>query len=212
MARRRFTAWGLECLLLAAILSGVLVGCGTTAKQIQMKLQTEKTGVFTEVKAGEALPKGFADLTIKANIKTHLEGYYMGESNNSLHGKSAYPFVINIDGQAAAWYAEGARDSKPEYGKDGRTSRDPEAGEGIKYAIEKRIRLSAGNHRVFLGLPEEDYFVEVEIILKEGESSVLEFKPLYRTKRIPTRIPTFLKGIEKYEVYLNEVPCPRPDA
>jgi hypothetical protein len=44
----------------------------------------------------------------------------------------------------------------------------------------------------------------VVISLKEGEASTLEFKPIYRTKKIPMRIPTFLKGIDKYEVFLND--------
>ena len=206
MKRRRIIARALGGLLLPAILSAALAGCGTTAKQIRMKSQTETTGVFSEVNTVTTLPKGFADLVIKANIKTHSEGYYIGESNNSLHGKPVYPFMINIDGQAAAWNAAGAPESKPMYENDGLTSRDPEAGEGIKYAIEKHIRLTAGNHKIFFGLPEENYFMEVKINLKGGESSVLEFKPLYRTKRFPTRMPTFLKGINQYEASLNGVP------
>lgn len=191
--------WFLTSIVLIA-----LVGCGTAAKQIQMKSQSEKTDVFTEIKAGEPIPKGSAELIIKANIKTHIEGYYIGESKESLHGKQAYPFLINIDGQAVVWNTEGVKDSKPKYDKDGKTSRDPEAGEGIKYTLEKNFRLTTGTHRVFFGLPEDKYSVEVEITLKEGASSVLEFRPIYRTKRIPTRIPTFLEGINKYEVFLND--------
>ena len=56
---------------------------------------------------------------------------------------------------------------------------------------------------MFFGLPEENYSTEVEIFLKEGETSTVEFTPIYRTKKLPTRISTFLKGIDKYEVFLN---------
>jgi hypothetical protein len=63
--------------------------------------------------------------------------------------------------------------------------------------------LTAGTHKVFFGLPEHNYSTEVEISLKEGETGTLEFKPIYRTKRIPARIPTFLKGIYRYAVFLN---------
>jgi hypothetical protein len=187
-----------------AILTGLsLLGCGTTAKDIQARSQSEKTDIFTEVKDGGTIPKGFADLIIKANIKTHIEGYYILESQESQHGKLQYPFLVNIDGQTARWEVVGIKDVKPAYTADGKTSRDPEAREGFKYVLEKKIRLHAGSHRVFFGLPEDNYSTEVEISLKEGEMSTLEFKPIYRTKEIPTRIPTFMKGIDKYKVFLN---------
>ena len=188
-----------------AILTGLsLPGCGTTAKEIQMRSQSEKTDIFMEVKDGGTIPKGFADLVIKANIKTHIEGYYILESKESAHGKQKYPFLVNIDGQAARWEVEGIKDIKPAYNADGKTSRDPEAREGFKYVLEKKIRLNAGSHRVFFGLPEDKYSTEVEISMKDGEMSILEFKPIYRTKKIPTRIPTFLKGIDKYVVLVND--------
>jgi predicted small secreted protein len=185
------------------LLAGVLAGCSTAAKNIQVKSQSVKTNVFTEVRGSDSVPKGFVELTIKTNIKTHIEGYYILESSESLHGKEKYPFLVNIDGQAARWEVGGIKDINPAYEADGNTSRDPEAREGFKYVLEKKIQLNAGSHRVFFGLPEENYSTEVEISLKEGEINTLEFKPIYRTKKIPTRIPTFLKGIDKYEVFLN---------
>lgn len=192
--------------IVLAVLGIALAGCGTAAQEIKMKSQSERTDVFVEGKDGEATPKGYVDLTIKANIKTHLEGYYIGESKESLHGKPGYPFLINIDGQAAIWKVTGAKETTPKYDKDGKTSRDPEAGTGMKYALDKKVRLRAGSHKVFFGLPEDKYSIEVEISLKEGETTTLEFKPIYRTKRIPTRIPSFLEGINKYEVFLNGNP------
>jgi hypothetical protein len=56
---------------------------------------------------------------------------------------------------------------------------------------------------VFFALPDDDYFIEADVTVKEGEQAVLEFKPVYKYKTFPTRIPTFLKGIKQYEVYLN---------
>lgn len=188
-----------------AILTGLsLFGCGATAKKTRMQSQSEKTAIFTEAKDESTIPKGFAEITIKANIKTHIEGYYILESKESRHGKKKYPFLINIDGQAARWEVEGIKDVKPAYAADGKTSRDPEAREGFKYVLEKKIRLKAGSHRVFFGLPEDKYSTEVEISLKDGETSMMEFKPIYKTKSMPARIPTFMKGIDKYEVFLND--------
>lgn len=191
-------------LLFSIVLAVFIVsGCGVAAREILTKSQSEKADVFTEVSGDSPLPKGFADLIIKANIKTHREGYYMLESRASLHGKEKYPFIVNIDGQAVRWEAAGIRNEKPRYDPGGKTSLDPEAGDGMKYVLERKVRMAVGSHSIFLGLSEENYFVEVELLLREGETSTLEFRPVYRTKRIPRRIPSFLQGIEKYEVFLN---------
>jgi hypothetical protein len=162
-----------------------------------------RTDVFVEVKDGEPITEGFADLIITANIKTPLAGYYMLASKRSLHGEPGYPFLINIDGQAVVWKSEGVLDSKPAYDKDGKTSLDPEAREGMKYTLNKKVRLRAGSHRIFFGLTEENYYLTVDFVLKDGDSSILEYKPIYRYKTLPQRIPTFLKGVSRYEVFLN---------
>lgn len=185
------------------VMSLVLIGCGATATTIKQKTQNERVGVFTEIKNAEAPAKGFAVLTIKATIKTPLAGYYLLESKDSIHGKPGYPFLINIDGQAQVWTVDGQKESLPLYDKEGKTSRNPDAGEGIKYVMEKKIQLRPGKHKVFLGLSADDYFTEVELTLMEGDSASLEFKPVYKYKTRPTRIPDFKKGIKEYEVYLN---------
>jgi hypothetical protein len=88
---------------------------------------------------------------------------------------------------------------------DGKTSRDPEAGEGMKYVLEKIIRLAAGSHKVFFGLPDEPYSTIVDISVKSGGLYMLEFKPHYWYKELPTRIPTFLKGVNKFEIMFKEI-------
>jgi hypothetical protein len=71
-----------------AILTGLsLPGSGITAKVIQARSQSEKADILTEVKDGGIISKGFSELTITANIKTHIEGYYILASKESLHGK-----------------------------------------------------------------------------------------------------------------------------
>jgi hypothetical protein len=187
----------------AALLAIALAGCGTTSKEIHSKSQSQRTDVFVEIKSGETLPKGFAKLLMKANIKTPLAGYYISESKASLHGKPGYPFLVNIDGQAVLWKVDGVTESRPAYDNDSKTSHDPEAKEGMKYVLEKSVRLRAGQHRIFLGLPEENYSTSVDIVLKDGEEALLEYKPIYRYKTFPVRMPTFLKGIDRYEVFLN---------
>jgi hypothetical protein len=186
-------------------MSIVLIGCGVTTNIINQKTQNARTDVFTEMKNNDSPAQGFVTLAIKATIKTPLEGYYLFESKDSMFGKPSYPFVINIDGQAAVWKVDGGKEILPSYDKDGMTSHDPEAGEGIKYVLEKKIQLRAGTHKVFLGLSNDDYFKELEIKLQEGKTFTLEFKPIYKYKTQPTRIPAFKKGIKGYEVYLNNM-------
>lgn len=153
----------------------------------------------------EAAPSGYADLLITANIKTHLEDFYLGESKTSAHGKEVYPFLFNIDGQAVLSKVEGKKHELPKC-VDGKTSRDPEAGEDIKYVLNKKIRLRAGSHKVFFGLPEDDYYREIVINVKEGEAQLLEFKPVYKYKTNPTRIPTYTKGVNHYDILVNGNP------
>jgi len=198
----------LACYISIAVLGIAFAISEATAneKEIMSKSQSDRTDVFSEVKDEGMPPKGFVDLVIKASIKTHLEGYYILESRESLHGKQGYPFLINIDGQAAIWKIDGLKDTKPPYDKDGKTNPDPESGEGVKYFLEKKVRLTAGSHRIFFGLPEENYSKNFDITLKEDEVYVLEFKPTYKYKTRPYRIPTFLKGIKHYTVSLYKIP------
>ena len=202
-------------LVLSFITVIILIGCGVTSKEIRAKTQSERTDVFREVKTEEALPRGFADVVIKASLKTHLEGHYPIESKESQHGKPEYPFVLNIDGQAVIWKVVRQKESRPKYHEKGQAIADPEAGEGMKYVLEKKIRLAAGSHRIFFGLPSDDYALEANLILKEGGPYILEFKPVYKSKKGRysmhkserfKRVETFMKGIKKYELFLDGSP------
>ena len=190
-----------------AILVGLyLTGCGATAKEIQMKSQSEKINVFKEIKAGEAVPRGFVDMVIKASIKTHAEGLYPLEPKEQFHGNPDYPFLINIDGQADIWKVKGITDDTPLYDERGKTRTDPEAGNGVKYILDKKIRIAAGPHRIFFGLAAEGITKKFEVTLKDGEKYVLQLKPVYEYTIHPYRIPSFLEGVKDYEVFLNGAP------
>ncbi len=189
---RRFNSY-IAGILFAAL---VLTACATSRK-IQEEAQGGRTDVFKEVSVKETIPPGYADVEIRAHIKTPLEGYYTFEPGY-LYGQG-YPFVINVDGQAAVWRVKGVTNIKTGYKiVDGR-KHDPEAGEGMMYVLEKRIRLAAGMHTVFLGLPEEPYYVTTDIAVTSGGSYVLEYKPRYphKSRLYP---PTFLAGIRYYDV------------
>jgi hypothetical protein len=159
---------------------------------------TEKGNVFEELKNSDSIP-GWSLLIIRASIKTPREGYYLFESKHSLHGKSEYPFIFNVAGQGVTWMAKGTPDTQK------RTvdfKRNPEGGEGVKYLLEKRIKLKPGRYKIYLGLTEENFQKEMNINLIEGKTSILEFKPVYR--RDGTSGYTFYKGIHDFKVYFNE--------
>lgn len=192
--------------LSAGLLFLMLAGCRTAAKEIQMKSHSKKTDVFREVKAGETVPKGFVDMTIRASIKTHAEGQYPLEPKEQFHGNLDYPFLINIDGQAAIWKVSGSTDDTPLYDEGGNRRTDPEAGKGVKYILDKKIRIAAGPHRIFFGLAAESVTKKIEVTLKDGEIYVLQLKPVYEYTIHPYRIPSFLEGVKDYEVFLNGAP------
>jgi|OpeIllAssembly_1097287.scaffolds.fasta_scaffold158867_1 hypothetical protein len=191
--------------VVTAVISMCLIGCGTSAKEIQMKSQSERADVFREVKAGEPIPKGFVAMAIKASIKTHSDGHYPLEPKEQFHGNPDYPFLVNIDGQAAMWKINGSVDDTPLYDENGKIRTDPEAGRGVKYILDKKVGITAGPHKIFFGLLAEGFSKEFEVPLRDGEIYVLELKPVYQYTRHPYRIPSFLEGIKDYEVFLNGV-------
>jgi len=176
-----------------------LLGCGAVSREITLRSQSDRTDVFKEAQGGEPIPREFADLTIKSSIKTHFEGHYLLESKRSLHGKAGYPFVINIDGQAATWKVDGQKENSPTYDQEGK--RFPEGGEGMRYNLEKKILLQAGSHKIFFGLPEEKLSLQFELALKAGDSNVLEFRPVYQRRGKQPR--HFFHGVSTCEVLLN---------
>ncbi len=181
-----------------AVLIG-LGGCGGAAKQIRAKPQSMATDVFTEIKDQQPPPKETVDLTIKASIKTPPEGYYLLESRPSREKKDGYPFELNIDGQEIVWKVEGKSEITPRWDENGRII--PEGGQGIRYFLDKKIRLKPSFHHVVFGLPDENYFTEVKVSLREGEPHTLEFQPVYVMGRKHHR--SFYHGIKSYDSYLD---------
>jgi hypothetical protein len=185
------------CLSLA-LLTG-LGGCETTGKQTTGKAQIMSTGVFSEVQGDELPPQGNVDLVIKASIKKHVKGHYLLEPKTIPEGKDGYPFLLNIDGQAIAWKVEGKLEVTPRYNENGR--RMPEGGKGNRYVLDKKIRLKPGPHHVLFGLMDEDYYTEFDISLRDGESHVLEFRPIYAKGRKGYK--DFYHGIKNYRIFLD---------
>lgn len=190
-------------LLVASVAGVLLAGCVTTSQFMKARSQGARSDVFEEVGEKDTVRRGYALLEIRAGIKTHTEGFYLLESRDSLHGKKGYPFVLNIDRQAVVWKVDGREETTPIYFEKG--GRNPEGGTGVRYEIRKKIRLAAGSHRVFFGLPEEDYYREFDVTLMEGKSYTLAFEPVYKKQRRDTR--RFLSSLDWLEKDMTET-CP----
>ena len=176
--------------VLLVSLAVIFSNCGATQEEIRPQSVTEREGIFQEIAAAEGPPTGFADVVIKASLKTHLPGEGpLLESADSPHGGPFYTFVLNVDGQAVTWKVPGQRENIPLR----RDRHSPEEGDGMKYGLEKRIRLRAGTHRIFFGVSEEDHSKTVTVNLQEGKSYTLEFYPIYQTFKLGH--PSFRKGL-----------------
>ncbi|MBU4447923.1 MAG: hypothetical protein KKD99_04990, partial [Proteobacteria bacterium] len=183
-------------LLLAFVF--LAANCGAAREQIRTQSLTEREGVFQEVTTVDEPPPGFADVVVRASLKTHLSGEgALLECKNSPHGGPFYHFTLNIDGQAVTWKVPGLRENLPVV-KD-RHSQDE--GDGMKYGLEKRIRLRAGTHRIFFDVPEENYAKTVTVNLQDGKSSTLEFQPTY--PRYKWGHPAFRLGFLGFNALFN---------
>jgi hypothetical protein len=198
--------------LVVSVAGVLLAGCVTTSQFMTARSQGARFDVFEEVGEKDTVSREYVLLEIRASIKTHVEGYYPIESKDSIHGKKGYPFVLNIDGQAVVWKVDGQEDTIPIHFEKG--GRNPEGGTGVRYEIRKKIRLAAGAHRVFFGLPAEDYYREFDVMLTAGRTYALTFVPVYK-QRIPNlqRIPgirRFTNGFDRYEKAWTEI-HPEPE-
>lgn len=185
-------------LILTLSLAIFFANCGASREQIRTQSITWCEGIFCEVNTPDGPPTGFADVVIKASIKTHLSGKgTLLESGSSPHGGPFYHFTVNVDGQAVTWKVPGQPENLPVV-KD----RDsPDEGDGMRYTLEKKIRLRAGTHQIFLGVREKNTAKTVIVNLREGASATLEFRPIY--PRYKQGHPAFRLGFLGFNVRLN---------
>ena len=183
--------------LVIVILISAVARCGLATKKIKLKSQSEKTDFLIEVNEEGIPAKGYVDLLIKTSIKTHLEGYYFMEPRKTFHGQEGYPIVMNIDGQAITWKLKGQKETIPRE----KGTNNPKEGQGMRYRINKRIRLAPGLHKIFFGFPGEKIYKEINLTLMEDNVNILEFKPIYLTRGGTTR--SFLNEVHRGEMIFN---------
>lgn len=177
----------------------VMSGCANSSALIRASNTSTRGDVFEELSNGGLVPPGYADLRIASSLKTHKPGIY---SAKDIHGTSDYKLLLNIDGQAVQLQGSlHEENSEP-------SGRDAEAGEGIRYRFNKKLRLKAGTHKVVLAIPADDLAIEREITLTEGSSNSLVLEPAYRQtpgKRRPDfyGVTSYKEGIKGIWLVLN---------
>jgi hypothetical protein len=184
---------------LALVLAFVILAanCGAAREQIRTQSKTLCEGIFCEVNTPDGPPPGYADVVIKASLKTSLSGEYRLESGSSPHGGPFYHFTVNVDGQAVTWKVPGQRENLPVVkGQD-----SPDEGDGMRYTLEKKIRLRAGPHQIFFGVREKTTAKTMIVDLREGALSTLEFRPVY--PRYKHGHPSFRLGFLGFNEVFN---------
>jgi hypothetical protein len=189
---------GMVALTMAALWAA---GCTQAVRNADVVYETGARGVFVEVTDSPA-EAGKVDLILRISIKTHPQGFYLLESDKSLHGRPGYPFIVTIDGQTAVWRIDGQAEATPKY--DAAGIRTPEGGEGRRYVLEKRLRLMEGAHKIEIDLPEEPYAQKIKVTLETREKPyLLDLSPVYR--RSGKQLPTFLNGISRLDPFMDSV-------
>ena len=70
------------------------LGCNGGKNIIQGKAISERNDIFTEIQTENIPAKGFSDLLIRAQIKTHVEGYYFLEFEGVLSWKAQVSIYV----------------------------------------------------------------------------------------------------------------------
>jgi hypothetical protein len=149
-------------------------GCVTTGKNTARENTSGASGIFTE-SSGRCATGGRPVLTITASVKKHRPGVFLMDD----HAKSGFRMILDMDGQSVSWNMEGREEKTPVYDEGGRKRSDPEAGDGVRYNIEKKIQVTPGLHKVKISLPDEPREYGFELMIKGGADNILEIKPVY---------------------------------
>ena len=188
----------IRALLLAWI---TLAGCAGNTELLRQAELPERSNIFTIVTTATSPERGYADLTIRASVKTHHAALF--PRGKDPHGTSDYQLLVNIDGEPLRIYGaptieEGSSDAE----------RHPEAGSGTRYLFRAHVRLPAGSHRVIVALPGDRVAVQHDIRLDEMTDTLLEVVPSYYSDRRQlgpgsAGATSFREGISGLELAVN---------
>jgi|WetSurMetagenome_2_1015567.scaffolds.fasta_scaffold40418_2 hypothetical protein len=187
--------------IIIVLLVLLFLACSGTKNLIEEKMISSRTDVFTEITGESQPPDWVSDVLIKAQVKTHSARHYPWQEKGLPADNLKFRYLFNVDGQAVIWDVAGKEEDTPVYDENGKRTFD--GGKGIKYCLEKRIRLRSGPHNVFLALPGENVISQAEITIEPGIQYKLEYKPIYDWDHLHHR--SFRHGIGGFEVFFNSI-------
>ncbi|GAM07913.1 hypothetical protein OR1_00182 [Geobacter sp. OR-1] len=178
----------------------IFAGCATSL--CKQAATSSRSDVFIEVSDSTPVAAGESELSMSASLKTHREFDCPINPEHS-HGTPDYRLLINIDGQALPITGEFKEENLT-----GSSIGDPESGIGIRYTFRKRLRLSAGQHRLIVSLPDDGIAVTRDIQLDAKSVNSLGIEPVYNLRsgaRRSAALPAacFNEGIKSIRLNLN---------
>jgi hypothetical protein len=188
-----------KLIIIIFMASFIISGCAPN--KIAIMSVEGRNDVFQNAAYNEQVPVGFAVLTIVSTLKIRESGGFLW--SKPPHGTPEQSLLLNIDGQITRVRG----DLTKEQTKSGEPW-NPEAGKGIRYFFEEKLRLKPGRHRVFAALPQNEVYFDREIAIREDTDNILELAPVYGKRKVG-RLPdinaetSFYEGIRGFRGYLN---------
>jgi len=108
--------------------------------------------------------------------------------------ETPYTFILSINGKEIKETLKGVEDVESKI--------DAERGEGIHYALKKRLRLKPGKYEIILK-SEDGKSAKIKTELKGGKLHTLRFDPVYGSPKFG-RSKHFREGVIYYEIYLDD--------
>ncbi|MBI5748638.1 MAG: hypothetical protein HZA00_05880 [Nitrospinae bacterium] len=108
--------------------------------------------------------------------------------------ETPYTFILSINGKEIKDTLKGVEDVESKI--------DAERGEGIHYALKKRLRLKPGKYEIILK-SEDGKSAKIKTELKGGKLHGLRFEPVYGPPKFG-RPKHFREGVVYYDIYLDE--------
>jgi hypothetical protein len=178
---KRFT------LILLAILIALTGGCAGKQASGVRSADKGRLDVFQEVDGKTGIADGDALLDISFSVK-HNSSRMFWQINR--HPDAEFTVHLAIDGQTIILQTEPTLETTK-----GDHTMDPEVGTGWRYVFKKELLLKPGRHRLSVALPAEKIFVEQEIALPGGSSSLV-IEPVYHSTMQPRKHADFSSGLK----------------
>ena len=169
-----------KLIYITALYPAILILAGCTSTPASVPCQIANTGSsIAECDPSAPIPSRKGSLTIKTSFKTHQRDYYPLESDDSFHGSERIPIKVTINDAHVLWHISGKPHSLPSYNPDGSRNRNPEAGEGMMYTLEKTIIVDPGTYIITVTIGNDITVENIDVVIEPGIPQIVELLPEY---------------------------------